>query len=128
MTPAQSSRIEKLIKDMWAELEASRNNQAPTRCVVRLHSNLNCNSFVSELSTEQKAEADKRNQKIGSCGRCNNTAAIGTRLTVKPIGFENLRWRDELAGALPKCKGLSFGFLPCQHICDCPKAIPAADE
>ena len=29
MTPVQSSSIERLIKDMWAELEASKNNQAP---------------------------------------------------------------------------------------------------
>ena len=109
MTPVQSSHIEKLIKDMWTELEASKNNQAYKRC----SSNLNCDPFVSELSTAQKTEAGKKNQRIDSCGRCNHTAAIGTCLIITFIGFENLRWGDELAGALLECKSLSFGFPPC---------------
>ena len=109
MTPVQSSSIEGLLMDMWAELEASRDNQAPKRCVVRPHSNV---LFVSELSTVQKAEAGEKNRRIDSCGRCDCSAAIGTRLTTKSIGFESLRRGDELAGALPECKSLPFGFLP----------------
>ena len=56
MTPAQSSRVEKLIKDMWAELEASKSKEALKRCVVRPHSNV---PFVPELRTAQKTEAGK---------------------------------------------------------------------